>query len=67
MRITVNGEDVVVEVADCNLDQLLTLRALPLDQVAVEHNGRVVRRADRAAAQVRDGDVIEIVTLVGGG
>jgi len=67
MHITVNGEAVVVEAKDCNLDQLLALRALPLDQVAVEHNGRVVRRADREAALVRDGDVIEIVTLVGGG
>lgn len=67
MRITVNGEAVVVDVDRCTLDELLERRAIPLDRVAVEHNGSVVRRGDRAAAQVRDGDVLEVVTLVGGG
>lgn len=67
MRITVNGEVVVVEAARCTVDELLVLRALPLEQVAVEHNGRVVRRAERPTAQINDGDVVEIVTLVGGG
>jgi thiamine biosynthesis protein ThiS len=67
MRITVNGEAVVVDVDRCDLDQLLLLRALPLEQVAVEQNGKVVRRADRKQTLVNDGDVFEIVTLVGGG
>ena len=67
MRITVNGEAVVVDVEALNLDDLLVSRALPLEQVAVEHNGRVVRRAQRKDTFLRDGDVVEIVTLVGGG
>ena len=67
MRITVNGEVVVVEAARCTLDDLLAQRALPLEQVAVEQNGRVVRRAERPQTLVNDGDVVEIVTLVGGG
>ncbi len=71
MRITVNGEPVVVDVdpaaGPCDLDQLLVLRALPLEQVAVEHNGKVVRRAQRKDTHLHDGDVVEIVTLVGGG
>ena len=71
MRITVNGEAVVVDVdatsGRCSVDDLLVLRALPLEQVAVEHNGRVVRRAQRKDTFLSDGDVVEIVTLVGGG
>lgn len=66
MRITVNGDAVVVD-AGKNLDQLLLDRALPLEQVAVEHNGKVVRRALRKETELKDGDVVEIVTLVGGG
>jgi thiamine biosynthesis protein ThiS len=38
-----------------------------VDRVAVEHNGAIVRRADRPVTRVNDGDVFEIVTLVGGG
>lgn len=67
MRITINGEPVVVDIDRCTLDQLLERRALPLDRVAVERNGSVVRRNDRPAVVVQDGDVLEVVTLVGGG
>ena len=45
------------------------LIALGLDSkpVAVEVNGRIVRRARHAATPLRPGDRIEIVTFVGGG
>jgi sulfur carrier protein len=34
---------------------------------AVERNRTLVRRADHATTVLTDGDVLEIVTLVGGG
>lgn len=45
------------------------LIALGLDRkpVAVEVNGRIVRRADHTATTLRPGDRMEIVTFVGGG
>ena len=69
MRITLNGEAVaaVVDVDRCTVDELLIRLALPLDRVAVEHNGAVVFKALRASTLVTDGDVLEVVTLVGGG
>ena len=67
MRITLNGEDVVVDADRCSLDDLLVRRSLPLDRVAVEQNGRVVRRGDRPQTFLAEGDVVEVVTLVGGG
>lgn len=66
MRITVNGEDVDVDSA-VSVDEFLARRGVPLVQVAVELNGKVVRRAERASTMLNDGDVVEIVTLVGGG
>ncbi len=65
MQVTINGERRDVDAT--TIERLLVALAVPLDRVAVEHNGAVVRRAERAAAVVNDGDVIEIVTLVGGG
>ena len=69
MRITLNGEPVaaVVDVDRCTVDELLVKLALPLDRVAVERNGVVVVRGLRRSTEVRDGDVLEVVTLVGGG
>ena len=45
------------------------LRELALDKgrIAVEHNRRVVPRAEHAAARLNHGDAVEIVTFVGGG
>jgi sulfur carrier protein len=37
------------------------------DQVAVEINGRIVKKRERDTRVVESGDAIEIVTLVGGG
>ncbi len=69
MRVLLNGEPVaaVVDVDRCTVDELLTRLELPLDRVAVERNGVVVLRGARPSTDVEDGDVLEVVTLVGGG
>lgn len=46
---------------------LLTQLTLPGTRVAVEVNRTLVRRADHAATPLKDGDQVEVVTLVGGG
>jgi sulfur carrier protein len=45
------------------------VRAIGLEgsPCAVEVNARLVRRAERAATTLSDGDRVEVVTLVGGG
>jgi sulfur carrier protein len=64
--LVVNGEK--RSVADVHtVDDLVGVLGLPKERVAVEVNGALVLRAERAAQPVRDGDVVEIVTLVGGG
>ncbi len=66
MRATVNGEKL-------ELPEGLTVAALLLhlgvraERVAVERNGAVVRKARHAEEPVASGDVLEIVTFVGGG
>ena len=65
MRLTLNGEQRDVDAP--SVAALLVALALPADQCAVEVNGALVKRAARAATPLHDGDVVEIVTLVGGG
>ncbi len=65
MRLSINGETKDIQAA--TVAELVTVLELPSERVAIEHNGMIVRRADRVGVVLADGDRIEIVTLVGGG
>ncbi|PYQ01930.1 MAG: thiamine biosynthesis protein ThiS [Acidobacteria bacterium] len=66
MQVSVNGESLRVPSGSTVAD---VLRQLSLDRarVAVEHNLRVVPRAEHASLRLNHGDRLEIVTFVGGG
>jgi sulfur carrier protein len=65
MFVQVNGER--REVPD-GATVLELLRALGVrGRVAVERNGVVLRQAEHAEVRVGEGDVLEVVTFVGGG
>jgi thiamine biosynthesis protein ThiS len=66
ITVAVNGEARQVPTGSTISD---LLRQLSLDQarIAVEHNRRVVPRAEHGAALLNHGDAVEIVTFVGGG
>lgn len=66
LRITVNGEPRVVPSPSTIADLVLALSLRP-EQVAVERNKQLVRRAQHATTQLCEGDEIEIVTFFGGG
>ncbi len=66
IRIVLNGRARDVSESATIADLVRALELSP-EQVAVEQNGRLVRKLDHATRCVAAGDVIEIVTLVGGG
>lgn len=66
MNITLNGEQRAFD-EPLTVAQLVTKCELTPDRVAVEVNEQVVRRAKHSETALRDGDRVEIVTLVGGG
>jgi thiamine biosynthesis protein ThiS len=66
LAITVNGDPRQVP-GPLTLAGLLVHLELAPETVVVEHNRRIVRRAELAAQQVADGDAVEIVHFVGGG
>lgn len=66
LRIQVNGEP--REVNDgSSLPELIAELQLKPQQIAIELNQQVIRRAKWATTMLRDGDRIEIVHFVGGG
>jgi thiamine biosynthesis protein ThiS len=66
IQVLVNGESLLVPPGSTVAD---LLRKLVLDRtrVAVEHNRRVVPRAEHDSLTLNHGDRLEIVTFVGGG
>ena len=66
MRATVNGEP--MELPDgLTVSALLRHLGVQAERVAVERNGAVVRKVRHADEKLAQGDVLEIVTFVGGG
>ena len=66
MNILLNGEP-REEPAELTVAQLLARLEIPARGIAVELNQQVVPRSRHAEQKLRDGDRIEIVSLVGGG
>jgi|GEM_PF-201726 len=66
MQIVINGQQRVLNDGLTVADLVRQLQLVP-ERVAVEVNGQLVRRAVHADTPLRDGDRVEIVTLVGGG
>lgn len=66
MQITVNGKPHQVEAETTVAGLLNDLKLAPI-RVAVERNEELVSRKDFDRTNLRTGDRIEIVTLVGGG
>lgn len=64
--IVLNGEPRFVTEGRTVADLVAELGLVP-QQVAVEKNREIVPRARHGQAPLHDGDVLEIVTFVGGG
>lgn len=64
MEIKVNGRIMRLEEATA-LDRFLEGQGL--SQAVVERNGEIIQKDRRHLVVLRDGDVLEIVKLVGGG
>ncbi len=66
MQLKINGQD-QQQPDGMNLSELLRSLSLDPRRLAVELNRRLVKRGDFQQTVLHDGDVLEIVTLVGGG
>ena len=66
IEITVNGEKRAVPI-EITVAAMLESLGLAGKHVAVERNLQVVPRAQHAATLLAAGDVLEVVSLVGGG
>ena len=66
MSISINGERREIR-EGLTVAELIADLALPPEHVAVELNQALLKRALFGETRLRDGDTLELVTLVGGG
>ncbi|MGH7869086.1 MAG: sulfur carrier protein ThiS [Candidatus Dormibacteraceae bacterium] len=66
IKLTVNGRPTELEMPQPLLEYLAALGVNP-QAVAVEINGQLLQRSDYSAGRLNEGDVVEIVRMVGGG
>jgi sulfur carrier protein len=66
MNIMVNGESVSCE-DGISLEKLVAQRGHDKRQIAVEWNDKIIAKDAYESSIIQEGDVIEIVTFMGGG
>jgi sulfur carrier protein len=66
IALKVNGKHIELD-APMPLTDYLNILGVSPRAVAVEHNGVIIERDAYATTTLRDGDVVEIVRMVGGG
>lgn len=65
MQLTINGESKTMDVQ--TITQLIEAMGLTGQAVAVELNRQVIPKRRHRETALKDGDQLEVVTLVGGG
>ncbi len=66
MKIRINGKEEDVD-SDSTLLELLERKGLNKNKVVVEHNAVIVDREKLSSFSVKQEDIIEIISFVGGG
>lgn len=67
MTLTVNGEQIDLPAKRATVQDLVADRGFSGSACAVEVNRALVPHRERATRELHEGDIVEIVTLVGGG
>ncbi len=66
MTIQLNGAEHILE-RECSVSELLTSLGLSGKPVVVEWNGSALFPREFPETTVRDGDIVEIISIVAGG
>ncbi len=67
MTITINGEEYANFQAGMSVSGLLVHLGFPETKIAVERNREIVPKSTYAKTVLQGGDVLEIITFIGGG
>ncbi len=69
MKLSINGEQKLIALEEKSSSLMILIEKLGLNPklIVVEFNGKIINSKNWPSQKVRDGDILEIVTIVGGG
>ncbi len=67
IRITVNDREFIFESDSFSVSELLSRLNIPEEGIAVCVNGDIVRKRNFSDFVIKEGDKVDIITMVGGG
>ena len=67
MKLIVNEKESIFEKSELTIDELLQKLNIEKSGIAVVVNGDIVRRVRFAEYKLKEGDRVDIITMVGGG
>ncbi|HOY31380.1 MAG TPA: sulfur carrier protein ThiS [Bacteroidales bacterium] len=67
MNITLNNNKEVIDEEKLTVAELLRLKNFTFRMLIVKINGKVVKQADYAGAEINDGDDVMVLHLISGG
>ena len=69
MKIKLNGEHKTIDYSNetISLESLITQLGYQPQLIVVELNGAIINPTDWINVKIKDGDCLEVVTIVGGG
>ena len=69
MKITLNGESNTIDYSNeaISLESLIAQLGYQPQLIVVELNGAIINPTDWINAKIKDGNSLEVVTIVGGG
>ena len=67
MKLIVNEKESIFEKSELTIDELLQKLNIEKNGIAVVVNGDIVRKVRFAEYKLKDGDRVDIITMVGGG
>ncbi|MBF0216577.1 MAG: sulfur carrier protein ThiS [Candidatus Omnitrophica bacterium] len=66
MKIKLNGKEQIIT-EGMTLSAFIRAKALVPDRIVVEHNARIVPSDEWENVYIKDNDILEILSFVGGG
>ena len=66
MKVRINGEDIILD-GQASIAAVITTRKINPEAVMVEYNGAILPKENWGRVFLKETDILEIVSFVGGG
>lgn len=67
MKITLNNRPETIDKDNITLSELLSLKQYTFKMMITKINGRLIKKSEREAAIIKEGDDVHVIHMISGG